>query len=66
MPGDQRKKEARSKSIRVVAERRETLDRDMLSVALFGWIVDRLRQEKETRPRQSVDTPEQPQRDGAA
>ena len=29
----------------MVVERREHVDRDMLSVALFGWIMDKLRAE---------------------
>jgi len=63
MPTRRKKEDQR---IRVVAERREEIDRDMLSVALFGWIVDRLRQEKDKTPRKSTDTPDQPDRDGEA
>jgi hypothetical protein len=62
MPAHQKKED--DKGIRVVAQRREEIDRDMLSVALFGWIVDRLRREKEgAQPRQSTDTPTQPARE---
>lgn len=46
MPGSRKKGD--TKKILVVAERREALDRDMLSVALFGWIMDKVRAEKRT------------------
>jgi hypothetical protein len=41
MPINRKKGDA--KSFRVVAERREVIDRDLLSVALFGWIIDKVR-----------------------
>jgi hypothetical protein len=43
-----RKKKGDLSQIHVVVERRERVDRDMLSVALFGWIMDKLRAERPT------------------
>jgi hypothetical protein len=62
MPAHRKRED--NKGIRVVAQRREEIDRNLLSVALFGWIVDRLRREKEgAQPRQSTDAPTQPARE---
>jgi hypothetical protein len=40
-----RKKKGDLNQVHVVVERREYVDRDMLSVALFGWLMEKLRAE---------------------
>lgn len=40
-----RKKKGDLSQVHVVVERREKVDRDLLSVALFGWLMDMLRAE---------------------
>jgi hypothetical protein len=40
-----RKKKGDLSQVHVVVERRERIDQDMLSVALFGWLIEKLRAE---------------------
>lgn len=54
------RKKGVSRDVKVVAELRESVDRDLLSVALFSWLMDRLRAEKEHQPRRSTDMPSLP------
>ena len=55
----QDRKKGGGKKVRVVAERREVVDRDLLSVALFGWTVDKVRADRrEAREDRAV--PSQP------
>ena len=59
MPSNRKK--GASRDVKVVAELRESVDHDLLSVALFSWLMDRLRAEKDHhRPRRSTDTPDGP------
>ena len=58
-----RKKKGDLSQVHVVVERREQVDRDMLSVALFGWLMEKLRaestggQHRAGRPRGERDDP---------
>jgi hypothetical protein len=62
-----RKQKGDLSQVHVVVERRKHVDRDMLSVALFGWLMEKLRAEstggKHRAGRPRVEFDEQPDGD---
>jgi hypothetical protein len=48
-----------NRKIRVVAQRREAIDTSVLAVALFSWVMDKVRAEQVPHPEQQRTQPQE-------